>query len=660
MSLSGTIEGSFTGISSANMKPRLSWSATQDIAGNYSDITLTLYFWTKSPYYAYNLTAGAGGHTNTGNTNGTTSYAITPFDTRGSYGDHLIRQTVVRVYHNTDGTKTCWLGWDGNPNASIGTYSFGQTITLDTIPRRATITNANANLTIGNNLAYTLVNNGSFYVRMEYWINGNAGWYKVKDQQNGTGTSGTFSMSSDDNNAMYSRMPNTLTASAIMRAYTYSDSGYSTQVGDYHDCTGTVSINQTTNKPTFTTYTVENVDKSIANTDKYSNVLVTSSTETLLGSSAKIIKNYSKARAVVTSANKMIALNYATAIKYRFLNGVSYNEQNYHASNTVNLDIDNVTTAVTSLTAYDSRGLTTTVGVDFGFIADYSPVSLWGMTFTRDNGVDSETKLAFSGLYWKEYFGGGTAGVQNTITAHYRYKETTEVWDAQTWNAITPTDTDGSLSFDDYINGDLGVGGFDSEKSYDIEVRIFDKLTNVIIEGTLGVGIPLMDWTSSGVAILNKYDSEEGGVLQVLGKNILSMIYPIGSLYYNATDSTNPATLLGFGTWEAFGQGRVLVGKSTSGTFETAGATGGAERHTLTIAEMPEHNHTQNPHGHYINKAGWQSGGTTDNLMYNKYNANANYMYTADTTATNNPTGGGGSHNNLQPYVVVYCWKRTG
>ena len=70
-------------------------------------------------------------------------------------------------------------------------------------------------------------------------------------------------------------------------------------------------------------------------------------------------------------------------------------------------------------------------------------------------------------------------------------------------------------------------------------------------------------------------------------------MYPVGSIYTNAAVSTNPATLLGFGTWAAYAEGRVPVGKASSGTFNTLNATGGAETdsHTLTTSEIPAHSH---------------------------------------------------------------------
>ena len=126
---------------------------------------------------------------------------------------------------------------------------------------------------------------------------------------------------------------------------------------------------------------------------------------------------------------------------------------------------------------------------------------------------------------------------------------------------------------------------------------------------------------------------------------IMKAMYPVGSIYTNATDGTNPASLLGFGTWAAFAAGRVPVGIDPTQTeFDTAGKTGGAKTHTLTIPEMPSHNHNVTVRG-AINKPEGTGGAFTTSID--------NYT----TTTTN--TGGGGAHNNLQPYVVVYMWRRT-
>lgn len=133
---------------------------------------------------------------------------------------------------------------------------------------------------------------------------------------------------------------------------------------------------------------------------------------------------------------------------------------------------------------------------------------------------------------------------------------------------------------------------------------------------------------------------------------VMLSIYPVGAIF-TSSNSTNPSTLFG-GTWEAYGAGRVLVGKASSGTFATAGATGGSETHTLTVAEMPSHTHTQDAHSHTI-----PSSASGADLATTRPGDYGNTLTTSSTTATNQNTGGGEAHNNLQPYIVVYMWRRT-
>lgn len=126
--------------------------------------------------------------------------------------------------------------------------------------------------------------------------------------------------------------------------------------------------------------------------------------------------------------------------------------------------------------------------------------------------------------------------------------------------------------------------------------------------------------------------------------DILPYIYPIGCIY-TSTNSTNPATSLGFGTWSAFGAGRVPVGFDSGQTeFDTDEETGGAKTHTLSTGEIPAHNHN---YATTRGNIGWTggSGQGSDPQLGN-----------GNTTVN---TGGGGAHNNLQPYIVVRMWKRT-
>ena len=142
-----------------------------------------------------------------------------------------------------------------------------------------------------------------------------------------------------------------------------------------------------------------------------------------------------------------------------------------------------------------------------------------------------------------------------------------------------------------------------------------------------------------------------GGEVQINGTNIFDKIYPVGSIYINATDSTNPATLLGFGTWSVFGAGRVPVGIDSSDTdFDVAGETGGFKAHTLTVSELPSHTHT-----HTV-QTGRSFSSSIGNAPVVQGSDNTVLSSSAVTTSS---TGGGAEHNNLQPYIVVYMWQRT-
>lgn len=132
----------------------------------------------------------------------------------------------------------------------------------------------------------------------------------------------------------------------------------------------------------------------------------------------------------------------------------------------------------------------------------------------------------------------------------------------------------------------------------------------------------------------------------------LDTVYPVGSVKLT-WDAVNPGTRLG-GTWVQFSQGRVLIGQgtgsdgSTSMTFGAAG-TGGEYNHTLTQEEMPRHYHASKPL--------WVgSGGAGSNNCVTGYPTTGKAGQYGINTEN---TGGSKAHNNLPPYAVVYCWRRT-
>ena len=123
--------------------------------------------------------------------------------------------------------------------------------------------------------------------------------------------------------------------------------------------------------------------------------------------------------------------------------------------------------------------------------------------------------------------------------------------------------------------------------------------------------------------------------------------WPVGSIFIS-TISANPFSYLGFGTWSAFGQGRVLIGVDQTDTgpvdpLDIGGLTGGSKRHTLTETEMPSHTHTV-PTGTgvsgFINELRSQTFADAPDLV-------------------SGATGGNQSHQNLPPYITIFMWRRV-
>lgn len=161
--------------------------------------------------------------------------------------------------------------------------------------------------------------------------------------------------------------------------------------------------------------------------------------------------------------------------------------------------------------------------------------------------------------------------------------------------------------------------------------------------------------------------------VDTLTNTILSKVYPVGAIFLS-TVNTNPATYLGFGTWSIWGSGRVPVGVNTSDSnFNTVEKTGGASTHTLTLAQIPKHSHsvsgTAASAGGHTHRSAYKrvdayGSGSMDAVHWTNYKdgevtTSSNGAHTHSVSGTAASQGGSGAHNNLQPYITCYMWKRT-
>ena len=191
------------------------------------------------------------------------------------------------------------------------------------------------------------------------------------------------------------------------------------------------------------------------------------------------------------------------------------------------------------------------------------------------------------------------------------------------------------------------------------------------------------DALENAIKELKKYvDTQSSGGVT------LDSVYPVGSIYISVNDSFNPNDVFP-GTWVSFGKGRTLVGVDRSDLeFQSSEDTGGEKTHTLTVEELPAHDHgaittvkSKSLTGKVWNFAGQGAsngpGNSTSGVFSKGGDANcfypsatktatgisdgftldATHNHTASTVVGN--TGSGTAHNNMMPYITVYMWKRT-
>lgn len=173
-------------------------------------------------------------------------------------------------------------------------------------------------------------------------------------------------------------------------------------------------------------------------------------------------------------------------------------------------------------------------------------------------------------------------------------------------------------------------------------------------------------------------DATNWQLLTGLGDTTLQAVYPVGSIYINAGVTTNPATLFGFGTWVAFGAGRVMIGlNGADPLFDALGETGGSKD-----AVVVAHSHTGT-----TSAGGASSGSISGGITYGfgifngssgNFSLAGNQSNRAQGTAggggsdtanlsipdhthsfTTDSTGSSGTNANLQPYITVCMWQRT-
>lgn len=576
----------------------------------------------------------------------------------------LASGTSGAITHNSDGAKTvsCQAIYTQNSTANYlpSSGSCSGNLKLSTIPRASSFSSITGNV-IGESQTINIDRKSSNFTNNLWYRVGNEDWVSIGTEID---TSITWTLPTSLNNKIPSATSLTLTY--LLRTYNGS-----TQIGG--DVTYNFNVNYSGEKPTAGTATITYSklfnNKFIAN---YSSGTINySGYDGVYGSTVKNAQ-------VVFNGSWKGTTSYSTGLltagTHTFQGVVTDSRENTSYTTQQSFTCYQINNPTVSINAYrsDSSGNANPSGTYITIIPTYSahdPVggnSIKSSSFTCTSLMTTGTAIT-SGS--KKILSGATTDSQyvisGTVTDQLGRTSATSVqigtafalWDVrpdQRGMAFGKYSTGADkfeVAWDAYFDGKLN--------GYSTGVTDYGDSTKKIQIGFEDAGLTtsnlthIAGYTDNGTKIKDVSKSVLQSWLGISDSDLLNKIYPIGAVYITY-DNNNPGNFLG-GTWVQFGQGRVLMGQgtgndgSTSMSF-TANDTGGEYAHKLTISEMPKHAHKFQ--GYYNTTSG--SAYSQYILSRDKVSGDPNSVPSSEEYV-----GGNGSHNNIQPYITVYFWRRT-
>ena len=371
-------------------------------------------------------------------------------------------------------------------------------------------------------------------------------------------------------------------------------------------------------------------------------------TTALTGNSQTMIQGQSIPKVTISTTNKATGNNGVSVSNY----AISFTGQSktvaYSSSSAVTINLDPPSESGTGnlvVAAVDSLSLSKAVTKSVTIYPWSKPTI--SATIERVNNFETTSKINASGVYSPIIINGV---VKNTLSFEYRTKKSSDSnWSSWTTRTVTISNNNWSIS-------NLSVS-LDNNYQWDVQVRIVDLFTSTTIDLSLPVGMPNFFIGTDGRVSIgmkpgktlpsgNRGQLEVGGM--IYSKNQPVMTSHVGQIIMSVTlDTAAKVQAIYGGTWTAWGAGRVPVGVNASDTdFSTVQKTGGEKTHKLVIGEMPKHHHMMGQ-----TYAGWK--------LYGSGNGPAGLYTGYGQTDNTFDTGGDGSHNNLQPYITCYMWRRT-
>lgn len=533
-----------------------------------------------------------------------------------------VKSGAVTISHDADGSKTISVSASfsgSNPGyyAPI-TGSCSGTVKLTTIPRASSISIDSPSIECGNTININGSSASKNFTHKVY-----ATWNgKTSELTTISGTlTPTFSYTIPT--AWEKDLPNSTSGIATFTLETFSGS---TSVGSK-------SVNATIKVRSSVIPSIDSIK--IADTNS------------VCAGIGQIVQSQSRLNFTITYSGAQGST--VTSVSTEF-EGQTYNNSSFTTSTVQGSGSITYTTTI-----YDSRGRSSQISGKVT-VSAYSSPSLTNATARRAN--SSYTVDEASGTYALLHFKVGFTSLtgKNVTSFYIQYRAS----GASSWTKINSWDNNYTLE-QDYKAGNLFTS---ATNSYEVAFGVKDKFMNDYSWQifTVAPTYSLINFGKDGRSLtFFGQDGNQKDTLTVLGDIVapmfLNKIFPVGAVYITY-DKKNPGTFLG-GTWEQFGQGRTLVGEgtgndgSTSMSF-TSNSTSGEYYHTLSYSEMPVHAHEVGI---------WDTSGSLKTnpwefmTIYGSHHSdgqshNVNSIHT-------NGSGGNIPHNNVQPFLVVFFWRRV-
>lgn len=213
-------------------------------------------------------------------------------------------------------------------------------------------------------------------------------------------------------------------------------------------------------------------------------------------------------------------------------------------------------------------------------------------------------------------------------------------------------------------SGKIVKDAIDIDKVYNIRITMYDEFMSTVSTTVIPVAQVPMSWGTTGASVGKVF--EEGGApfqvagdMSINGKLLIDIFYPVGAVF-ESTNSENPANIMG-GTWERFGNGRVTVGVD-----EGDGSINSGNRSVGSVNPLTSHSHQLKM---ILNGGSQIHSGIKYGIKYNSDNywrvgdlseisSTSDALPNTQTGAVAKAQGDNTNHNNWQPSISVYRWRR--